>query len=184
MGRPKKTTKIEGENNELLNTEILENVEQQKGDTDDLNEAFNEFEKTTSGFTPEQEAEETTTEETTTGEAKTEPVELTFEQKTKLKMFVGFACFVLSGLNMFLLNKVRKSNVPFKKMILEEHERDSIMPYMESPEIIAFIDKLPTWLIAVAHIEYIYIQKHSEFSDEYKIIEVEEVKTEKEKTTE
>ena len=90
--------------------------------------------------------------------------------KIKLKMFVGFMCFLLAGLNTFLLNKMRKTNVPFEKMQLTDEEVESVMPYMESPEVMEFINKIPTWLMAVVHLEYMFLAKHNDFKDAYQII--------------
>lgn len=132
--------------------------------TSDLESDFKDFEKSVAEFQPETENENNVSDITP------QKVEVTLEQKIKIKMFVGFCCFLLTGLNVFIFNKIRSTKVPYEKMILNSAEIESLTPYMESTEVLNFIDKLPTWLIGVLHVEYMYFQKHAEFVEEYKII--------------
>lgn len=136
---------------------------------DDIDSAFKDFEKTVSTFTPNGDDNSTEAGEQTTADNAAKEI----ERGIKVKMFTGFICFLLSGFNVFILNMIKKTKVPMDKMLLSESERVSIEPYMNSNEIIQFIDKMPTWLIGIIHIEYMFIQKHSAVSDEYKVIKKE-----------
>lgn len=132
----------------------------------DLLTDFKAMEKNISTFQPDQPADQGTND---LGTAKAEYVEPTMAQAVKIRMFAGFFFYVLSGLETFLLNKIKRTAVPFDKMILDDDEQDSMLPYLQSPEIVDFIDKLPTWLIAVCHYQFMMFEKHSEYANEFKL---------------
>ncbi len=98
------------------------------------------------------------------------------ERKIKVRIFTGFVCFLLSGFSTFILNLVRGSKVPIDKMLLTDNEKLEIEVYMNSDEVLQFIDKLPTSVIGFVHISYMMFQKHSSLVSEYKIIKKEKTK--------
>lgn len=107
-----------------------------------------------------------------------DPFNASISDMVKIKMFLGFACFLLSGLNMFLFNILSKTKVELSDMTLDADEKESIEPYLNDPRIVEMINKLPSWVIAVAHIEIIMYDK---FTDGVKRIKAEEKKKEEEK---
>lgn len=135
---------------------------------EDLDAKFREFEKTTSEFVPDSDDVVTPV----SGEPQKD-IKPTMEQTIKIKMVLGFACMLLSGLNTFLLNKIKKTKVPFDKMILSDEEQATLEPYLNSADVLNMIDKIPTWLLGILHIEYLFYTKHSIHSDEFKIIKEE-----------
>jgi hypothetical protein len=82
-----------------------------------------------------------------------------FEYKMKVKIFLGFFCMILSGINTFLFNFMFKKKVSFNDMILDEKEREQLAIYMDIPEIVKIIHSIPEWIIAVAHVEYLFYAK-------------------------
>lgn len=140
-----------------------ESIQQNTNADSDLDSDFEAMQKNISSFTPESDEQHEV-------EQNPKDVVPTMEQQIKIKMFVGLMCYLLAGLNMILLNIIRKTKVPFDKMTLTDDERDSILPYLNSVEILQFIDKLPTWLIGVVHVETMFFMKHNTYVDEYKII--------------
>ncbi len=164
-----KTNKVEGLKGEALPNEVNEEKKSNLIDND-LTADFNQFEKTVSDFTPEQKEVPTNNVSNDSGgttSSTTEKEEDPIVKQLKLKMLVGLVCTVLVGVNNKLLNIIKGSNVPFKEMELDETEKESLIPYLDSPEILAFLDKIPAWLMGVIHFEYMMFQKHGDLSDEY-----------------
>jgi len=165
MAKKKESSKVENPDGTLEQAQVFEtenHVQQNTGDS--LEDDFMKFEKNKSEFIPDN--EEQIPDGTISPE---DAVVNNLATQMKIKMFVGFCCLLLAGFNNFVLNKIKKTNVPFDDMKLTDAEQESIMPYMDAPEVIAFIDKIPVGLIAVIHIEYMFIQKHNAVSSDYKI---------------
>ncbi len=172
----RKTTKKQGEGNELIPEEIVETItqnepQQQQGEEKTLKSAMADFEKRTSEFTPESENKTQNTQQTTDN-----PVQqpsgfnpLNFEKNIKIKMFVGFCCLLLTGISTFILNKIKRTNVPASEMEFSEDEQESLMVYLEDEQIVQYIERIPTPVIATMHIGYMMYQKHSMLADQYKI---------------
>lgn len=160
-----KTNKLKGENNEALPPELDGEVQQNTGN--DLDADFEAFDKKTSSFVPEQNntSENTGSENTNTSG---DPGEM-FDLGTtiKMRMLVGLCCMLLAGFNTFLFNKMKGTAVPFKEMELDEDERESLLPYLDDPRIIEFINKIPSWLIGLIHVEYMFYKKHSDVAVNY-----------------
>ncbi len=134
-----------------------------------LEDQFREFESTDSTFDPENGLPPEQVDEAPPipgNPAQVEP-QLTAEQKIKIKMFLGFVCFLLSAGNTFIFNLIFKSEVPLKEMLLDDEEKAQVEPYLNSPQILAFIDRLPGWIIGVAHIEYMMYEKFADVKDLY-----------------
>lgn len=131
-----------------------------------LDENFADMEKFVSEFKPDEQSQNQTS-----PNGSTQAQKPTIEQQIKIRIFLGLCCYLISGLNTFLLNKIRKSQVPIDKMQFTEGEKESLLPYFNSPEILNFMDKIPASLMAVIHIEYIMFMKHSLHVDEYKKVE-------------
>lgn len=120
-----------------------------------LEEDFKNFEKSTSEY-------KAMGEENSTTNIKGKAVNtlITTEQKVKIKLFLGFACFLLSGFNTFLFNMVFKDKVALDEMLLSDTEKEELQEYLNTPEVIAFIEKIPPYVIAIAHIEYMFYLKY------------------------
>lgn len=133
----------------------------------ELESRFNSFEKTVSEFPPESEfiAEG---EQRDSAPLVNEQQGPTIEEQAKVKMFLGLCSYFLVGFNTFLLNFLRKSNVPFDKLKLTEDEIAEFEPYVSGPEILKILSKVPAWLIGVVHFEYMMFTKHSMYVEEYK----------------
>lgn len=129
-----------------------------------LEAGYQEFLNTDSKFNPDDTGTQIPGEEKKPGEV-APPISV--EQQMKLRMFLGFMCFLLSAANTFIFNMLFKADVPVKEMLLDEDEQRQIEPYLNSPQILAFIDKLPGWVIAVAHVEYMMYDKFMDVKDQY-----------------
>lgn len=170
-----KKTKAKQIEETLKENEIPENVEHENITTNDsqndsLEDRFEQFSKQTAEFTPEQPNEGTVIPNEQVGGEVSESQENAVTRGIKIKMFVGFACFVLSGFGTWLLNMLKGTKVPLEKMYFTKEEKESLEPYMDDPKVLAFIDKLPTWLIAVGHVGILLNSKHEEFAKDYKIV--------------
>lgn len=142
------------------------NVEQKEG----LSDAFEEFERETSNINFDE------TRKQNGGEpAKIEISEQAQKANTnfKIKMFVTFASFVFAGINTFLLNLIRGTNVSFDDMQLDETEKESLEPYLNDPAVLEFINKIPSGVILACHVEFMFFQKHSEAVKKLKELEQE-----------
>lgn len=138
-----------------------------KPEGESLESAFSEFEKGTSTFTVPKEDSGTTKSISPTGT----PESNALADQLKIKMFLGFACFMLAGFNMFIFNMLSKHKVEMSDMRLDEAEKEEVAIYLNSPEILELINKLPVWIIGVAHVEMMFYSKWE--------IGVERVKAEK-----
>lgn len=83
------------------------------------------------------------------------------QQAFKNKIIVGFALMLLSGLNKFILDKVKGVTVPFEDMKFSDPEINSILPYINSPQIMEWINKIPDSILMLIHIEYMMLSKHT-----------------------
>lgn len=170
----KTTTKKEGANGEALNSEIPYS---------ELDKAFDDFEKNDAEFTPDPKPQE-----------KENDIKIKFGEPEKIidpnqhfiddmkaKFFVGMFTYLLAGANTFLLNMIMGYEVPVEQMEMNEAEKISVSHYMKSPEIMAWLNKLPPWLIGIMHVEYIFIRKFNAVKKDFKKEKKE--KAIKEKTT-
>lgn len=129
-------------------------IQPEENSTPSLEDEFKEFEKATSEFKPE--IKPVLNEQ---GEEIIAP-ELNPADSFKIKMFLGFASFLLTGFNTFLFNMAFKGGVEVSEMQLNEREQASLEKYLHTPEIIAFLSKIPSWVWAVAHVEFMFYQKY------------------------
>lgn len=154
-------TNIKDIKNKLDNEE--ENYEAepiQVNQPEGLSDAFEEFEKETSNIKFDENKK-------TSGESERQKLEISSEaQKAntsfKIKMFVSFAGFVFAGINTFLLNLIRGTNVPLDDMMLDDMEKESLEPYLNDPAILEFINQIPSGIILACHVEFLFFNKHSE----------------------
>ena len=163
----KENTPLEPKPKEVVKIEI----------SPELEDRFKNFDSTSAEFEPE-ENENTFSE----GEKRenaphvNEPRIPTAEEQLKIKMFLGFCSFLLVGFNTFLLNFLRKSSVPFDKMILTDDELLQFTPYVSGEQMLNFLNKIPAWLIGIAHFEYLMFSKHSLHVQDYKKVETKPTK--------
>lgn len=178
--KTKKSKKEEGENGILKNTEIKEEVKtdsSQQNEGESLDDEFKAFEERTSTFTPEieetvqpaKETKEKASGETVNAQPIVNTIDSNIAKQMKQRMFVGFCCLLLSNLSTFILNMIRGSHVPSKLMRLEDDEIDEILEMVNaSPEIMEFINKLPSSVIMTLSIGYMMYEKHDALVDDYK----------------
>lgn len=155
----KKETK---EGLETLDVKIPE-LKQSEKDTS-LESAFSDFEKGTSEFIIENENKVQNSESKGTeippdkiNESFNPNVELA--NNLKIKMFLGFFCFMISGANLFLFNLLSKTKVETADMKLNEEEKVELAIYLNNPEVLELINKLPVWVWGVVHIEMLMYTK-------------------------
>ena len=170
MSKKKQITEIK---EEILNRETEEPIKEQmeepaqNNSSTPIENSFDKFIKTTSEFSPEEESEGTVIQnEEVKGEVKKE---LSFEEKAKVRIFLGFFLYVIEGVATMILNMVCNSKVPTDKMRLTDDEKLSIIPYLENEEFIKFLNKLPTWLIGSVHVGSMFMFKHNAIYKEYKL---------------
>lgn len=151
--------------NELTPPVVTENQQQNTGAGMDAD--FEAFKKGNSEFIPDAE-----TNATGVGTAViNKPVTPTPEQQLKIKLFAGFALYMIAGLNTFIFNKVSKTDVPLDEMLLEDSEEEALLPYLNSVEVLTWIDKLPIWVVGFLHMEYMFYIKFNSVKSDYKKIQ-------------
>ncbi len=175
----KRTGKKESEtSNELVQEEVIQEnpivkevVQENQKSAMDL---FNDFTTTESEFVPEEnETQNSTDNKSTTSTSKNPTVTNVLyvpniEEQWKIKMLVGLASFILVGLNVFLFNKIRGSDIKAEQMQLSEAEQKQFHIYLHSPKVIEMINKIPTGIIGFIHFEYTLFQKHGTLGREVK----------------
>ncbi len=150
----------EGEKIEPENIQAEEKIQpEQDGGLSDLEKDLLKFEETTSTFKPENNIQDKTqTSDGTQIENIASPV-LSPADYFKLKMFFGFFCYFVSGAHAFIFNMMSKYEISVEDMKLSQFERNSLEPYLKSPEILAWINKIPSWMIFLIHTEFMMFQK-------------------------
>lgn len=178
----KKVTTSKKNNNGLAENE----------DASALDSAFDEAEKTDAEFTPEQKPEEEqeqqeqtqSTSEKTTSEGSPAPpavIDPNTEalNKMKIQFVTGFILYLFSGINTFILNMVSGTEVPMEELEFNEAEKKAVSVYVDTPQIMELLNKMPPWLMAIMHMEWIVIRKFRAVKGKYKKKKKEE--TEKKK---
>jgi len=155
--------------NTVLEVPKVEIKDQKPEISEDLEKRFKDFDNSDSEFKPEQ--QESTPLNMVTGNPSKpqEPRQPTAEELIKIQMFLGLCSYVLAGFNHFILNYLRKSKVPYDKLLLTDDEILQFVPYVSTEQIIVMLSKIPGWLIGFVHYEYMAFKKHSLYVDEYKI---------------
>lgn len=137
---------------EFVEIPLQETEQPEIKEVDGLDKDFADFEKSIAEFKPEKE-------KGVDGVA----IEKTIDDngKFKVKMFLGMACALLSGFHTFLFNMFMGKGVSHEDMQLNDIERAQIEKYLQTPEFIAWLEKInPLWW-AVLHIEYMMYQKYA-----------------------
>lgn len=156
---------------EEIPTEIETPIPQSSEISEDLENKFSGFNNTVSDFTPDTPdiPQIDGGDNPSNSQTPQTPHIPTAEEQMKIKMFLGFCSFLLVGFNTWLLNYLRKTKVPTDKMQLSETELASFEPYFSGEEVLKILNKIPGWMIGIAHFEYMMFTKHRQFVDEYKI---------------
>lgn len=149
------------------NEELIIEIKQPEKIASGIMDDFSKFEKDSAEFTPENEESAAIENEEVKEDKKEERRAFTENDKTKLRMFLGFACFFLSGINAFILNKIKGTEVPSKELDLDDDERETLLPYLEDPKVMAFLDKINGFYLGVIQLEYMMIKKHSAVAKDY-----------------
>lgn len=147
--------------------EPVEKIEQQPSQPTenngiDLEAEFSNMEKTSSEFDPEN-----TEEQIPTDDKKDD--KLNDFEIARIRIFIGFACYFMSGFHTILFNKLRHFAVPSKEMQFGDDEKEALMVYLQNRQVLELIDKVPTWVIGLVHMEYIMITKYNAVCDNYKL---------------
>lgn len=77
----------------------------------------------------------------------------------KTRLFVGLFFLVLDGFHAFLYSQLSKYKITKEEMEMNAKDQEALEMYFQSPKVVAFINKLPEWIIGIAHTEYIYWHK-------------------------
>ncbi len=167
MGRNKKDTQIPVDATDVEQPNI-ETTQPQSGGIDS---DFLDMQNAASDFSPENCNDQPDMNSTDGGKT----FQMTASDKVKMRMFLGLFCFILVGLNVFILNKVFKTDVPFEKLKLEDSEVDSLLPYLENEEIVQMINSINPLILGVIQFEYMIFMKFNLVKDNYKIVKSKEV---------
>ena len=150
------TENPETEKAETVNTETSENEI-------NLEDEFAEFINTSSEHSFENnEAEKTNT------AAIAPENNLTFADEFKVTMFIGFIFMFLDGIHAFVYQFFSKYKFDKKELAMDADDKEALELYFKTPRVAALLNKIPTELIGVAHMEYIYFQKFQEILERKK----------------
>jgi hypothetical protein len=94
----------------------------------------------------------------------------------QVQMFLGFCFTMLDGFHVFVYKYISKYELKDEDMSLSEKEQESLMSYFKTKRIIEFIKKLPTELIGIFHMEWMYYRRYKQITKEK---EAEEAKNDK-----
>lgn len=157
-------TPLSPSNDQLKNGETIPSEKIDDGIDSDLEKDLEAFRKRTSSFQPPVSTIPTEKKEKLSeGVGMEEPLlpsTNAVEDNMKIKMFLGFACYLLSGFATWIFNLIKKHEVEYSDMVLTELEKEQLKVYMNTPRIINFINKIPPEWIMFLHIGYIYNNKH------------------------
>lgn len=120
-----------------------------------LEDAFAEFESESTEFSPPESGEDTPNDGTELKDLKHEQSNL-----FKIQMFMNFASFLLVGFNTVVLNVIFKKDISTEEMAMNQRDKDAISPYLNSPEVIQMLSKIPSWVWGIVHVEWIFISKY------------------------
>jgi hypothetical protein len=143
--------------NEETTTETKEEVKQAFENEEKLEDEFAEFLNTSS----EHSFENNETEKTQASEAAPEN-NLSFADEFKVTMFIGFIFMFLDGIHAFAYQFVSKYKFDKKELAMDKEDKEALEMYFKTPRVAAILNKIPTEIIGVAHMEYIYFTKFQE----------------------
>lgn len=99
------------------------------------------------------------------------PTEINMVESFKLQMFLGLFFLMLDGMHVFMYRFISKLDIKKDDIALDESDQESLAVYFQTPRVLALINKLPSELIGLVHIEYLYWQKFEEVKKTLKKIE-------------
>lgn len=147
-----------------------ENTEEQKSST--IEEQFDNFLNTSTEHSFENNQAETETETETTEQPNNEapPIEnnLSFADEFKVTMFIGFIFMFLDGIHAFAYQFISKYKFDKKELAMDKEDKEALEMYFKTPRVAAILNKIPTEIIGLVHMEYIYWQKFQEIMERKK----------------
>lgn len=149
--------------NEETTTETKEEVKQAFENEEKLEDEFAEFLNTSS----EHSFENNETEKTQASEAAPEN-NLSFADEFKVTMFIGFIFMFLDGIHAFAYQFVSKYKFDKKELAMDKEDKEALEMYFKTPRVAAILNKIPTEIIGLAHMEYIYFTKFQEMIENKK----------------
>jgi len=149
---------VEGE---TVNPEIEEPISKEQ--ENDFENAFDEFARTSSQHTV---SKEKSNSENSDNNSFADDVELDIVDQFKIKMFLGLAFILVDGLHEFLYSMVTKYKIKKGSMSLDEEDQQTLEVYFQSKKMVELINKIPTQVIGIVHMEYIYYQKFKELRED------------------
>lgn len=159
------------ENKEIEKEEIkIEGSENSDTETftNSIEDDFEKMEKSTAEFSPTEDGNLDDAEPTENSDVKKD-FKLTDADKFKIRLFLGFALYLIAGINVIILNFINGSKVPAKELNFDDDEKDDLMPYLENEKVMEWINKIPVEVLAIVHIEYMMIMKFNALAPKYKI---------------
>jgi hypothetical protein len=141
--------------------------EEKPQDTSALMAEFKLMQSKTAEFQPEGDEGGQSEDPKTEVKEQSKETVLSVAQKAEIRLYFGFALFILTELNTFILNKLNKTVVPSDEMKLDANEINSLMPYIENEKTMMIINKLPKELLFFLQMEFMYITKFRIIAKDY-----------------
>ena len=152
------TEEIENETEEV--EKIIFETEEEN-----LEDDFEKFEKSTSENNPEEEEEEDIFEKN-----------ISDNDSLKLKIFLSLFFSLLDGFHTFVYGMISKYKLTKEDIGLDDDDREELEVHFRTQRVMTVINKIPTELMGLIHMEYMYFTKFQEFNAKMK--EAEEVEIE------
>lgn len=148
---------------EEIMQEIKERLEPVKVEevspADELENDFDEFKKSKSEHNIEPESPTEETKEEKKEDFIPESDNLSIVEDFKLQIFLGLFFSLLDGIHIFLYRFVSKVEINKDDFTLADDDKANLEIYFKTNRVLQIINKLPSELIGLVHMEYMYYQK-------------------------
>ena len=139
---------------------------------DEIEQAFEQFNKSNSDFKPEENQAPDPSDPT--------EIDLSQAENFKLQIFISLMFTLLDGLHVFIYGFMSKYKITREDIGLDETDKQGLEIYFKTQRVMDLINRLPVEVIGFLHIEYMYFNKFQEFNKRMKEIEAEEPEEEEE----
>jgi pyruvate/2-oxoglutarate dehydrogenase complex dihydrolipoamide acyltransferase (E2) component len=143
---------------------------------DEVEQAFNDFNKTNSEFKPEENQQPDPSDPT--------EIDLSQAENFKLQIFISLMFTLLDGLHVFIYGFMSKYKITREDIGLDETDKQGLEIYFKTQRVMDLINRLPVEVIGFLHIEYMYFNKFQEFNKRMKEEHPEEPEEEEEEIEE
>ena len=143
---------------------------------DEIEQAFEQFNKTNSEFKPEENQQADPTDPT--------EIDLSQAENFKLQIFISLMFTLLDGLHVFIYGFMSKYKITREDIGLDETDKQGLEIYFKTQRVMDLINRLPVEVIGFLHIEYMYFNKFQEFNKRMKEEHPEEPEEEEEEEIE